>query len=333
MAAEELLRLLRGRSVHVLCGGFSNEREVSLASGAAVADALESLGCVARRIDVEKSFGAEGQHLLAGSGLAFIALHGEFGEDGEVQEILERWGVPYTGSGPEASRLAMDKVQSKQAFAEAGVRTPRWEVSARQGDPGRLVAALGLPLVIKPSASGSSIGVTIVERPEQVQPALNEAGRHSGVPLVEEFIPGRELTVGVLGDEALPVIELRTRGNFYDYRAKYADDAGTEYLCPAPVPEPQAAAAQAAALAAHRALGCRDFSRTDLRLTPAGEVFVLEVNTIPGFTGHSLLPKAAAARGLSFAQLVEKISIMALARRRSKAGEAGSREGTASHGG
>jgi D-alanine-D-alanine ligase len=333
MAADELMRLLRGRSVHVLHGGFSNEREVSLVSGAAVADALKSLGCVVRRLDVDKSFGLDGQKLLAGSGLAFVALHGEFGEDGEVQEILEGWGVPYTGSGPEASRLAMDKVVSKQIFSEAGIRTPRWEVSPRHGDPAKLVAALGLPLVVKPSASGSSIGVTIVERSEDVPAALAEAGRHSGLPLVEEFVPGRELTVGILGDEALPVIELRTRGAFYDYRAKYADDAGTEYLCPAPISAAEAAAAGAASLAAHRALGCRDFSRVDLRMTAAGEMHVLEVNTIPGFTGHSLLPKAAGARGIGFAQLVERIALMALGRKPSGARRKSSREGTASHGG
>jgi D-alanine--D-alanine ligase len=178
-------------------------------------------------------------------------------------------------------------------------------------------------MVIKPSASGSSIGVTIVQKAEQIPAALAEAGRHRGVPLVEEFIPGRELTVGILGAAALPVIELRPRKQFYDYDAKYNDDAGTEYLCPAPVDESVAAAAQAQASAAHRALGCRHFSRVDLRLSPELQVYVLEVNTIPGFTSHSLLPKAAAAAGVDFTALVERIAEMALTERRKAAIKAG----------
>ena len=313
MMNANLSRLLAGRSIGVLYGGFSNEREISLLSGEAVAAALSGAGHPVRRIDVDKSFGHEGLDALGGVGLVFIVLHGEFGEDGQVQEILERWGIPYTGSGPQASRLAMDKVAAKKIFVREGVSTPRWEVSPRKAKPKELVARLGLPLVVKPSASGSSIGVTIVQKVGDLPAALAEAGRHQGVPLVEEFIAGRELTVGILGDAALPAIELRPKARFYDYRAKYADDAGTEYLCPAPVSPEETAAAQALALAAHRALGCRDFSRVDLRLSPAGKLFVLEVNTIPGFTGHSLLPKAAAQVGISFAALAERIAEMALA--------------------
>jgi len=312
MASEALKQLLAGRPIHVLHGGFSNERAVSLLSGEAVASALEGAGLPVRRVDVDKNFAAEGRDLVAGSGLAFIVLHGKFGEDGEIQELLEGWGVPYTGSGPKASRRAMDKVQAKRIFLRKGVTTPRWEVSPRDAKPEALVAKFGLPLVIKPTASGSSIGVTIVQKAEEIPAALAEAGRHQGVPLVEQFIPGREVTVGILGSEALPVIELRAAGRFYDYRAKYADDAGTEYLCPAPLAAATAAEVQAAALAAHRALGCRHFSRVDLRLSTEGQVFVLEVNTIPGFTAHSLLPKAAAAAGVDFAALVQRIAEMAL---------------------
>jgi D-alanine--D-alanine ligase len=323
MASEALKQLLAGRPIHVLHGGFSNERLVSLASGESVASALEGAGHSVVRVDVDKNFAAEGHALLAGTGLAFIVLHGEFGEDGELQEILEGWNLPYTGSGPRSSRLAMDKVLAKRVFVRKGLRTPRWEAAPRAADPGALVQRYGLPMVIKPSASGSSIGVTIVQKAEQIPAALAEAGRHRGVPLVEEFIPGRELTVGILGAAALPVIELRPRKQFYDYDAKYNDDAGTEYLCPAPVDESVAAAAQAQASAAHRALGCRHFSRVDLRLSPELQVYVLEVNTIPGFTSHSLLPKAAAAAGVDFTALVERIAEMALTERRKAAIKAG----------
>ncbi len=312
MANDNLRQLLAGRPIHVLYGGFSNERPVSLVSGEAVAAALKDAGHRVVRVDVDKSFGSEGSEILAGTGLAFIVLHGEFGEDGEIQEILEGWGIPYTGSGPQASHRAMDKALAKKAFAKRGVPTPRWEGAPRSANPDELVKRYGLPLVIKPSASGSSIGVTIVREAAQIPGALAEAGRHSGVPLVEEFVPGRELTVGVLGSKALPAVELRPTKQFYDYEAKYADDAGTEYICPAPVDAAVAAAAQSHALTAHRALGCRHFSRVDLRMSPEGALHVLEVNTIPGFTSHSLLPKAAAAAGLDFTALVERIAEMAL---------------------
>lgn len=313
MASQALLEKLAGRPTAVLLGGFSNEREVSLMSGGAVADALEGAGHAVRRVDVKQSFVSDGKEILAGCGLAFVMLHGEFGEDGEVQHLLEGWGVPYTGSGPEASRAAMDKVQSKDAFERKGITTPRWKDCGADADPGELAAEFGLPLVIKPAASGSSLGVSIVKGQEDIAAALVEAGRHRGAILAEEFITGREVTVGILGAEALPVIELLPERGFYDYDAKYSDDAGTEYLCPAPLEAQVAQAVQAEALAAHRALGCRGFSRVDMRLSGENRPYVLEVNTIPGFTSHSLLPKAAAARGMSFTELVENIAEMALA--------------------
>ncbi len=313
MTGKLLREKLVGRPIAVLLGGFSNEREVSLMSGGAVADALESAGHPVRRVDVKQSFVSDGNEILAGCGLAFVMLHGEFGEDGEVQRLLEAWGVPCTGSGPEASRVAMDKVQSKDVFERKGITTPRWKDCGADADPGELVAEFGLPLVIKPAASGSSLGVSIVTRREDVAGALVEAGRHRGAILAEEFITGREVTAGILGSEALPVIELVPERGFYDYQAKYSDDAGTEYLCPAPLDAQVAQAVQAEALAAHRALGCRGFSRVDMRLSAENHPYVLEVNTIPGFTSHSLLPKAAAARGISFTELVEKIAEMALA--------------------
>ncbi len=313
MASELLREKLAGRPVDVLLGGFSSEREVSLMSGGAVAGALEAAGHAVRRVDVGEGFASGGAELLAGSGLAFVMLHGEFGEDGEVQRLLDGWGVAYTGSGPEASRAAMDKVQSKGVFERKGITTPRWRACEQGADPDELAAGFGLPLVIKPAASGSSLGVSIVTRKADVPAALAEAGRHRGATLAEKFIAGREVTVGILGPEALPVVELVPRRGFYDYEAKYSDGAGTEYLCPAPLEAGTAQAVQAEALAAHRALGCRGFSRVDMRLSEAGRPYVLEVNTIPGFTSHSLLPKAAAARGITFTQLVESIAEMALA--------------------
>jgi D-alanine-D-alanine ligase len=298
----------------VLLGGFSNEREVSLVSGDAVASALEGAGHVTRRVDVHEDFERRGEAILEGCGLAFVMLHGEFGEDGQVQELLEGWGLAYTGSGPASSRAAMEKVSSKRAFEQKGIRTPRWRTFARGEDPDGLVEEFGLPMVVKPSASGSSIGVTIVRDEGELGTALGEAAKHRGQVLVEEFVHGREVTVGVLGGEALPVIELVPKREFYDYDAKYSDDAGTEYLCPAPLAGGATEALQAEALAAHRSLDCRDFSRVDMRLDDQGTGFVLEVNTIPGFTSHSLLPKAAQANGVGFTELVERIAELALGR-------------------
>jgi D-alanine-D-alanine ligase len=317
---------LEGRPVDVLLGGFSNEREVSLVSGEAVATALERCGCAVRRLDVGRDFAEQGRSQLAGSGLVFVMLHGEFGEDGQVQRLLEEWGLAYTGSDAASSRAAMDKVRTKEVLETKGICTARWEVVTAGVDPEELAERFGLPLVVKPSCSGSSIGVSIVKSEAEIPAALEEASRHGGVKLVEEYVPGREVTVGVLGEEALPVVELIPARGFYDYSAKYKDDAGTEYLCPAPLPEAVSAALQAEGLAAHRALDCRDFSRVDLRLGADGRGRVLEVNTIPGFTGHSLLPKAAAARGTGFEELVESIAAMALTR--STAGEGAVRGGS-----
>jgi D-alanine-D-alanine ligase len=314
MTPSSLLEKLNGKPIDVLLGGFSNEREVSLASGGAVADALEGAGYPVRRLDVSAEFERVGREQLVGTGLVFIMLHGEFGEDGGVQQLLDQWGLPYTGSDPVASRVAMDKLQTKDIFGRRGIATARWRVVDEGAEAAQLVEEFGLPLVVKPSESGSSLGVSIVEELASLGPALAEAARQRGSVMVEEFVAGREVTVGVLGSEALPLIELVPRGEFYDYDAKYSDDAGTEYLCPAPLEESVAEALQAEALAAHRALGCRDFSRVDLRLTSEGQGSVLEVNTIPGFTSHSLLPKAAAAVGISFTQLVERIAELALAR-------------------
>ncbi|MCX7804217.1 MAG: D-alanine--D-alanine ligase [Planctomycetota bacterium] len=304
--------------VGVLYGGPSAEREVSLASGDAVASALARAGFDVRRLEMrDEDVGG----LVGGSGadVAFLALHGEFGEDGQVQAILERIGIPYTGSPPAASANAMDKHAAKRLFVAAGIPTPPW-ILADRPRAAREVLESGFvpPLVVKPVGAGSSIGVTIVRRAEDLEPAIGKALEVSRPALIETFIAGREFTVGVLDDErgcpqALPPIELVVSRDFYDYTAKYSDEGGTRYICPADTGEEITERLQATALAAHRVLGCRHMSRTDIRMDRSGGLWVLEVNTIPGFTSHSLLPKAAMAAGITFEELCARLVRLALA--------------------
>ena len=305
--------LLRGRTIGVLCGGPSSEREVSLESGRNVAQALTSAGHAVRYIDVNSSFDAAVARGLDVD-VAFLALHGAFGEDGQIQAILEAVELPYTGSGVAASALAFDKIQSKHAFRDCAVPTPAWlcfDMSKTASRPNRV--ALPLPFVVKPAAAGSSIGVTIVRAESEIAGAIAKAAESGPHVLVESYVAGRELTVGVLGDSALPPAELRLAGEFYDYHAKYADDR-TQIVCPAELTPEVTRLIQATGLAAHRALGCRDVSRTDIILDAAGSPWVREVNTLPGMTSHSLLPRAAAASGKSFAALCEEVLCLALSR-------------------
>lgn len=254
--------------------------------------------------------------------VVFIGMHGPWGEDGTIQGLLEILGIPYVGSGVLASALAMDKAMAKRVLAAAGIDVPRDAVATRTGygrDPDATAAAaraIGYPLVVKPIRQGSSFGVTLVDRPDQLAAAVSEALRYDDRALVEERVPGMELTVGVIaeGDDlrALPVIEIVTARTFFDYQAKY-DPALTQEICPARIPDDVARRAQDLATRAHRALGCEDLSRTDLML--AGErLAVLEVNTIPGMTSSSLLPKAAERAGIPFADLLERLIRSALAR-------------------
>jgi len=300
--------------IAVLLGGFSSEREVSLRSGAAVAKALRSLGHEVHEVDVRD----ERVEALDGvrPDVVFIALHGRFGEDGGVQALLGSKRIPYTGSGPEASQVAMDKAEAKRRFASAGVpAAPDVLVRASDGLAAAEAAALafGLPLVVKPVAEGSSVGVTVHHTAARLAEGLQEAFRHGGAALVERFVAGRELTVGILEDRALPVVELKPARAFYDYEAKYRDDR-TVYVVDPPLAAAERDAVQAAALAAHRALGCEGFSRVDVILSREGRPCVLEVNTIPGMTDRSLLPKAARAAGIEFPALCERIARNGLAR-------------------
>jgi len=287
--------------VGVLMGGPSSEREVSLRSGAAVAKGLREAGYKVTEIDVTS-------HVLdipTGVEAVFVVLHGIFGEDGEVQALLREKGIPYTGSGPEASRASFDKTLSKVILRDNGVPTPEFEVLHR-GDTRKLP----LPVVVKPAREGSSIGVHIV-RDEALWPeALEEALSHDNEVIVESFIEGRELTVSVVGDEVFPVLEIEAPLGFYDYEAKYTKGK-TQYLIPAPISDECARQCGVWALRTFAVLGCRDFGRVDFRMNSDGELFVLELNNIPGFTETSLLPKAAWAAGVDFSTLCDRILRMA----------------------
>jgi D-alanine-D-alanine ligase len=294
----------RFRKVVVLMGGPSSEREVSLKSGAAVARGLREAGYEVTELDIA---GPEFD-VPAGTEAAFIALHGEFGEDGRLQAILDRRGLPYTGSGAAASQVAFDKVRSKAVFVQAGIPTPRYAVVRERG------AALPLPppVVVKPACQGSTIGINRVLASGEWPAARDDAFRFGPELVVEAYIEGRELTVGIVDQEALPAIEIVAPGGWYDYRAKYTKGQ-TQYLVPAPLDAAVAAACRAIALRTFEALDCRAMGRVDFRLSPAGELTVLELNSIPGFTETSLLPKAAAAAGIGFAALCDRIMRLARA--------------------
>lgn len=291
-------------AVTVLCGGPSSEREVSLKSGAAVAAGLRTAG----HDVVEADICPDDLSALSRKDLdaVFIALHGAFGEDGQVQRILEDRGIPYTGSGPLASRIAMHKQAAKEMFQAAGLPVPRGRMVAAMHarTVSDLIEQLGLPVVTKPVGGGSSIMVNICRSRKEIEEGLTPILAAGEAALVEEFIDGRELTIGILQDRALPVIEMRTSRDFYDYVAKYKGNY-TEYVFETGLDAAAYRHVQRLAELAHAALGCRDFSRVDIRLDRSGRPFILELNSIPGFTEKSLLPKAARKAGVEFPELVD----------------------------
>jgi D-alanine-D-alanine ligase len=293
--------------VAVLMGGPSAEREVSRQSGRVVVQALLNAGAQAYEVDVQ----GPDFWLPSNVDVAFIALHGTFGEDGQVQRILEERGVPYTGSGPEASALAFDKGAAKATFVAAGILTPPYVVVEKGSWP---KAAVQPPLVIKPARQGSSLGITIVKNRGELEQACALARRYDDRLIAEQFIRGRELSVGILGNKTLPVVEICTKRAFFDYRAKYTPGEAEE-IVPAPLDRLTNSRIQDLARRAHDCLECRDFSRVDVMLNTSGELFVLEVNTIPGLTANSLLPKAARAAELSMQDVCVRMVEMALARR------------------
>ena len=329
-------------NIAVLLGGASPERNVSMATGKGIALALREAGHNVRVYDTalgeNAEIGLDDLQLPTESApspeelarldhraviatvnalpdetdIAFLALHGDDGEDGKVQALLELRGLPYTGSGILASALAMDKAKSKELFSLDDISTPRyWLIRPDDDISHERLARLadevtGYPVVVKPNDGGSTVGLTIVDEAAGLVPAVERARAYSRQVLCEEFIPGRELTVAVIGDEPMPVLEIRPKEGIYDYTNKYT--AGrTEYFCPAEIPDSIALEIQTLALRAHNRLGCSGYSRVDFRLSDEGEPYCLEVNTLPGMTATSLVPKMAAAAGISFVEVCERI--------------------------
>lgn len=317
--------------VLVLMGGMSTEREVSLSTGHAVAEGLEEAGRTVSIYDLDPGAGRGivdliTSRMLEECDVVFIALHGGEGEDGRIQALFDLIGKPYTGSGVRASSICMDKAISKMIMERIGVPTPAWELLGSEIDGEGASAAVkrlgGLPTVVKPVDQGSTIGITIVEKPEDLDGAIRLAREYSPNVLLEKYIEGRELSVPVIEDEIYPVVEIKPKDGFYDYERKYTKGM-TLYDCPADVPEDVCRRIESEALKAYRVIGCEGVARVDLRLGDDGVPYFLEVNTIPGMTETSLVPMGAAARGMSFSRLVDRIALYALKKADLKSPESG----------
>ena len=305
---------LDNKTIAVLMGGPGSEREVSLASGRGVVKALESRGARVIPVDVTSPDFIIPEPV----DIAFNIIHGTFGEDGQLQEILEERGIPYTGEGIEGSWAAFNKIETKQRFIECGIPTAAFEVISTDQVP-----SLPIPYVVKAPQQGSSVGVYIVKKAEEIAPALEGAAQYGEQLLVEKFVKGRELTVGILGDLALPIIEICPKEGFYDFKNKYPflnaqGTGGAKHLCPAPLSTEETRIVQSAALGAHRALGLEVYSRVDVLVSEEGAASVLEINTIPGMTQASLLPEAAGVAGIDYGALCERIIELSLARLKRK---------------
>lgn len=300
--------------VAVLMGGASAEREISLLSGSGVLAALRSRGVDAHAFDpAERDLAELGRE---GFARCFIALHGRGGEDGTLQGALEMLRMPYTGSGVMGSAIGMDKWRTKMIWLSAGIPTPRYRILAAGDDWAAVAADLGLPLIVKPAREGSTLGLTRVTAVEQLPAAYELAAqRYNDLALAEEFIAGDEYTASILGDTALPLIRIEAPGGNYDYQNKYFTD-DTRYLCPCGLPQAEEARLQQLALAAFRLAGCSGWGRIDIMRRAGGEAFLLEVNTSPGMTGHSLVPMAAKAAGLGYEDLCVRILAQTLEARR-----------------
>jgi D-alanine-D-alanine ligase len=301
---------LTGRHIALLKGGPGSERTVSLETAKGVGEALRSLGARVTEVDVQ---GGDFE-LPAGAEAAFNVIHGTFGEDGTLQRLLESRGIKYTGAGSASSALAFDKARSKAAFQHAGVPTADWQ-DLKLAGAGPADVRIPLPMVMKPLCEGSSVGVHIIKDEAGIVAAIADLAKFGATALVEPFISGKELTVGILGDQVLPVIHIQPRSGFYDISNKYpwmGGTGGSDYFCPADLSPETTQRVQAAALAAHRSLGVEVYSRVDVLLDADEVPFVLEVNTIPGMTSTSLLPKAAAAAGISYPALCARIFELSL---------------------
>ena len=291
------------KKIAVLMGGPGSERAVSLATGAGVVKALRSLGCEVTEVDVRGADFA----LPDGIELAFLTIHGTFGEDGQIQQVLEDRGVPYTGEGVEGSAIAFDKIRSKEAFREHNVATPYWQIITPGQRP-----TIPIPFVIKAPRQGSTVGVHIIRNEKDVNAAIADASTYDPDLLVEKFCAGRELTIGILGDQVLPILEIIPKGGFYDFNNKYpflnpTAGGSAEHVCPAKIDREKTEEIQQLGLRAFRALGLEVYARVDVLLPEDGEANVLEANTIPGMTEASLLPEAAAAAGISYPELCARI--------------------------
>ncbi len=298
--------------VVVLAGGMSCEKEISLISGQAVLDALLSKNIPTVLIDPAADFTARLKK--ESPTIVFLALHGTFGEDGSVQKILEDQGMVYTGSGIETSRNAFDKSKAQKIFQNAGIKVPEFAVILKK-EISVLPKNLSFPVVVKPASAGSSVGISIVFDRSNFLPAVKEAFRYSDTVLVDRYISGRELTVGFLGNAPLPIVEVIPQRKFYDYQAKYKD-GGTRYEFPAKLTPQETKKVADLATSAVKVAGCEVMARVDLILADDGQPYVLEVNTIPGLTGKSLLPKAASAAGIDFSTLCVRILDLSLEARR-----------------
>ncbi|WP_027339299.1 D-alanine--D-alanine ligase [Halonatronum saccharophilum] len=311
--------MLEDKKIGVIRGGRSAEREISLKTGKAVLNALNARGY--KVFDLDPAYNLHSSLRNKDIDLAFIALHGRYGEDGTIQGLLDIEGIPYTGSGVLSSALAIDKVMSKRLFEQQGLATPRFKtltskdlerdlLALKEG----LIKELELPIVVKPALEGSSIGLSIVHKDEDLITAIKEALKHDVEVLVEEFIEGREITIGILGNEdpqLLPIIEIKPNEGVYDFNAKYTKGM-TEFVIPASLDKQVYKKSEDLALQAYKVLRCRGMGRVDLMISKQGEPYLLEVNTIPGMTETSLLPQAAKSAGIDFDQLVAKILEYAL---------------------
>ena len=299
------------RKVAVLMGGTSAERDVSLSTGKQILGALDESRYSVTALDTADIPGLLKSLAEDRPEVAVIALHGKGGEDGTLQGLLDLLGIPYTGSGVLASALAMDKAMSKRVLTAAGVSMPQ-DITLRRGET--LTCEIALPCIVKPNALGSTIGMAIARTNAEISPAVDAAFGYDDTVLIEQFITGTEITVPILGNanlEVLPIVEIVPKGGFYDYEAKYTAGA-TDEIVPARISETLSSDARRIAQLCHRTLGCRGMSRTDMIITPEGWIYTLEVNTIPGMTPTSLLPRSAEAAGYSFSSLLDRLITLAL---------------------